>query len=124
MVEENVSKIEELTGIDEEVLMEEYGPEAYLVIQKSRIYKDITKLTNELIESKSDEKSHLGDLWNCTIWEDVFTGKFTLDNKKAYIGEHIRPFKEHSEYIQAKIDAKWRDVDLINSLLKIGGIDD
>lgn len=123
MVEKD-TKIEELFGMNVDALMDKYGPEAYLLIQKNNLYADITKLTNDLIEAKTSEKSQLGDLWTATIWEDVITGKATVDVKKAYVAEQLREYKEDCERIQAKIDAKWRDVDLINTLMKIGGIND
>lgn len=124
MVEENISKIEEVLGIPEEDLrnMGVYGE---CLIMKLKIYEDITKLEHDLISAKTSEKSKLGDLWNCTIWEDVLSGsKITVDNKKAYVNEHIRDWKADCETIENKINDKWRAIDIINTFLRIGGIND
>lgn len=124
MVEEDNSKMKELVGFTEEELIEAYGTYGQALKMKAEIYDKIGELTQKLIDNKTSEKSELDNLWNATIWEDVLNGKFTLDNKKAYIAEHIRPTKEEGESIQMKIDSCWRDVDIINTFLKIGGLDD
>ena len=123
MVEENISKIENVLGIPEEDLrnMGVYGE---CLIRKSEIYEDITKLEQDLIDAKNSEKSELGDLWNNTIWDDVLNGKITVDNKKAYVNEHIRDWKADCETIENKINDKWRAIDIINNFLRIGGIND
>ena len=123
MVEED-SKMRDLTGFTEEELVEAYGTYGYALKRKSEIYDEITKLAQDLVDAKTSEKSHLGDLWNNTIWEDVLTGKITVDNKKAYVNEHIREFKADCESIENNINQLWRDVDIINTFLKIGGLDD
>ena len=123
MVEED-SKIKDLVGFTEEELLEAYGVYGSALVRKTEMYDEISKLAEELIEAKNDEKSHLGDLWLCTIWSEVIEGKATDKTKGAYVGEHIRPFKAECERIQNKIDDCWRNIDVINTFLKLGGIDD
>ena len=121
MVEENISKIEEVLDIPEEDLrnMGVYGE---CLIRKSEIYEDITKLEQDLIDAKTSEKSHLDDLWNNTNWDEVLNGNITVDNKKAYVNEHIREYKAECETIENKINSKWRYIDIINTFLRVGGI--
>lgn len=124
MVEENNSKMKDLVGFTEEELVEAYGSFGYALMRKSEMYDEITNLAQKLVEAKNSERSHFGDLWNNTIWEDVLTGKITVDNKKAYVREHISEYKADCEEIENKINDCWRNIDIINTFLKIGGLDD
>ena len=124
MVEKDDNKIKDLFGVDAVSLIEDVGEIGHLLIRKSKLYDDISKLSAELVEAKTCEKNHLSALWLCTIWDEVITGRATDKTKKAYVDEHIRPFKEDCERIQNKIDECWRDVDLINDYFKIGGLND
>ena len=124
MVEENNSKMKDLVGFTEEELVEAYGRFGYALMRKSEMYDEITNLAQKLVEAKNSERSHFGDLWNNTIWEDVLTGKITVDNKKAYVREHISEYKADCEEIENKINDCWRNIDIINTFLKIGGLND
>lgn len=116
--------MKELIGFTEEELVEAYGSSGYALMRKSEMYDEITNLAQKLVEAKNSERSHFGDLWNNTIWEDVLTGKITVDNKKAYVREHISEYKADCEEIENKINDCWRNIDIINTFLKIGGLDD
>lgn len=124
MVEENNSKMKDLVGFTEEELVEAYGSYGYALMRKSEMCDEITNLAQKLVEAKNSERSHFGDLWNNTIWEDVLTGKITVDNKKAYVREHISEYKADCEEIENKINDCWGNIDIINTFLKIGGLDD
>lgn len=116
--------MKDLVGFTEEELVEAYGSFGYALMRKSEMYDEITNLAQKLVEAKNSERSHFGDLWNNTIWEDVLTGKITVDNKKAYVREHISEYKADCEEIENKINDCWRNIDIINTFLKIGGLND
>ena len=123
MVEKN-TKIEELLSISEKELVEKYGGWGQALLRKAEMYDKIGDLSQKLVDAKNSEKSQLGDLWLCTIWDEVIEGRATDKTKKAYVDEHIREFKADCEMIQNEIDECWRNVDIINTYLKIGGIND
>ena len=98
---------------------------ASLIDEKEKLYKEIDKEESKKIDAKTSEKNAIEDLWLNTIWEDIIDGRATVDAKKAYIGSHVREYKEDTEHIQLKIDSKKREIAIIDDRLKyLGGLDD
>lgn len=96
-----------------------------LITTKEKLFKEIDNEESKKIEAKSSEKYAIEDLWLNTLWEDVIDGRATVDAKKAYIGSHVREYKETTEFIQLKIDSKKREIAIIDDKLKyLGGLDD